>query len=72
MSTTLTITPQASNTVRVTNSNTIVQPQNQVTTLTISSAIPGAAQDAQAVAFSNAARTLSSATTVEQALLTVS
>ena len=69
MATTLTITPQVSNTVTVTNSNTIVQPQNQVTTLTITSAIPGAAQDAQAIAFTNAARTLSSATTVEQALL---
>jgi|TARA_R110000851_G_scaffold230776_1_gene383574 hypothetical protein len=69
MATTLTITPQASNTLTVTNSNTVVQPSNAVTTLTISSAIAGAAADAQGIAFANAARTISTATTVEQALL---
>ena len=69
MATTLTITPQVSNTVKVTNSNTIVKPQNQVTTLTISSAIPGASPNAAGIAFDSAARTISSATTVSQALL---
>ena len=59
MATQLTITPQPTS-IGVTNSTT---------TLTISSAIAGAATDAQGITFQNAARTISSASTVEQALL---
>ena len=59
MATQLTITPQTTS-IGVTNSTT---------TLTISSAIAGAATDAQGITFQNAARTISSASTVEQALL---
>ena len=69
MATTLTITPQAENDITITQDNTVVSATNNVTTLTISSAIPGAAQDAAGITFENAARTLSSATTVETALL---
>lgn len=59
MATQLTITPQT----------TSIGVTNQTTTLTISSAIAGAATDAQGITFSNAARTISGASTVEQALL---
>ena len=59
MATTLTITPQS----------TSVGVTNQVTTLTVSAAIAGAATDAQGITFANAARTLSTAATVESALL---
>ena len=59
MATQLTITPQT----------TSVGVTNTTTTLTISSAIAGAATDAQGITFQNAARTISSASTVEQALL---
>ena len=59
MATTLTITPQS----------TSVGVTNQVTTLTVSAAIAGAATDAQGITFQNAARTISTASTVEQALL---
>jgi hypothetical protein len=62
MSTTLTITPQTT-AVGVTNSTTTIQ---------ISAAIAGAATDAQGITFSNAARTISTASTVEQALLQLS
>ena len=62
MATQLTITPQTTS-IGVTNSTT---------TLTISSAIAGAATDAQGITFQNAARTISSASTVEQALLQLS
>ena len=59
MATTLTITPET----------TSVGVTNQVTTLTVSAAIAGAATDAQGITFANAARTLSTAGTVESALL---
>ena len=59
MATQLTITPQT----------TSIGVTNQTTTLTISSAIAGAATDAQGITFQNAARTISGASTVEQALL---
>ena len=59
MATQLTITPQT----------TSIGVTNNTTTLTISSAIAGAATDAQGITFQNAARTISSASTVEQALL---
>lgn len=59
MATKLTITPQ----------NTSVSATSNVTTLTISSAIAGAASDASGISFENAARTLANATTVEDALL---
>ena len=59
MATQLTITPQT----------TSIGVTNATTTLTISSAIAGAATDAQGITFQNAARTISSASTVEQALL---
>ena len=59
MATQLTITPQT----------TSIGVTNTTTTLTISSAIAGAATDAQGITFQNAARTISSASTVEQALL---
>jgi hypothetical protein len=62
MATTLTITPQTT-AVGVTNSTTTIQ---------ISAAIAGAATDAQGITFSNAARTISTASTVEQALLQLS
>ena len=55
----LTITPET----------TSVGVTNNVTELTISSAIAGAATDAQGITFQNAARTISTASTVEQALL---
>ena len=55
----LTITPET----------TAVGVTNNVTELTISTAIAGAATDAQGITFQNAARTISSASTVEQALL---
>ncbi len=59
MAVTLTITPET----------TSVSATANTTTLTISSAIAGAATDAQGITFANRARTLSSATTVESALL---
>ena len=59
MATKLTITPQT----------TSLSTTNQVTTLTISSAIAGAATDASGITFTNAARTLESADNVEDALL---
>ena len=59
MATTLTITPET----------TSVGVTNQTTTITVSAAIAGAATDAQGITFQNAARTISSASTVEQALL---
>lgn len=59
MATQLTITPQT----------TSIGVTNKTTTLTISSAIAGAATDAQGITFQNAARTISGASTVEQALL---
>ena len=59
MATTLTITPQS----------TSVGVTNQVTTLTVSAAIAGASTDAQCITLANAARTLSTAGTVESALL---
>ena len=59
MATQLTITPQT----------TSIGVTNATTTLTISSAIAGAATDAQGITFQNAARTISTASTVEQALL---
>ena len=55
----LTITPET----------TSVGVTNNVTELTISTAIAGAATDAQGITFQNAARTISDASTVEQALL---
>ena len=55
----LTITPET----------TSVGVTNTVTELTISSAIAGAATDAQGITFNNAARTISTADTVEEALL---
>ena len=59
MATKLTITPQ----------NTSVNATSNVTTLTISSAIAGAASDASGISFENAARTIAGANTVEDALL---
>ena len=59
MATQVTITPQT----------TSVGVTNQTTTLTISSAIAGAATDAQGITFANAARSISTASTVEQGLL---
>ncbi len=59
MSVKLSITPQT----------TSVGVTNQTTEITISAAIAGAATDAQGITFSNAARTISTASTVEQALL---
>jgi len=59
MSVKLTITPET----------TSVGVTNEVTEVTISAAIAGAATDAQGITFQNAARTISSASTVEQALL---
>ena len=59
MATQLTITPQT----------TSIGVTNKTTTLTISSAIAGAATDAQGITFQNAAWTISGASTVEQALL---
>ena len=59
MSVKLSITPQT----------TSVGVTNQTTEITISAAIAGAATDAQGITFSNAARTISTADTVEQALL---
>lgn len=59
MAVTLTITPET----------TSVSATATTTELTISSAIAGAATDAQGITFANRARTLSSATTVESALL---
>jgi len=59
MSTILKITPQT----------TSVGATAQTTTVTISSAIAGAATDAQGITFANAARSISSASTVETALL---
>ena len=59
MATQVTITPQT----------TSVGVTNQTTTLTISSAIAGAATDAQGITFANAARSISTASTVEQRLL---
>ena len=59
MATQLTITPQT----------TSIGVTNATATLTISSAIAGAATDAQGITFQNAARTISTASTVEQALL---
>ncbi len=53
----------------VTPLTTAVGVTNQTTTLTISAAVAGAATDAQGITFANRARTLSSATTVETALL---
>ena len=53
MATQLTITPQT----------TSVGVTNTTTTLTISSAIAGAATDAQGITFQNAARTISTAST---------
>ena len=55
----LTITPETTS-VGVTNS---------VTELTISSAVSGAATDAQGISFTNAARTISTASNVQEALL---
>jgi hypothetical protein len=62
MATTLTITPQT----------TAIGVTNNTTTIQISAAIAGAATDAQGITFSNAARTISTASTVEQALLQLS
>ena len=59
MATTLTITPQT----------TSISATSDVTTLTISSAVAGLATDAQGVTFQNAARTISDADNVEDALL---
>ncbi len=59
MATTLTITPQT----------TSISATSEVTTLTISTAVAGLATDAQGVTFANAARTISGADTVEDALL---
>ena len=59
MATKLTITPQT----------TSISTTNQVTELTISSAVAGAATDAAGITFANAARTLSTANNVEDALL---
>ena len=59
MATQVTITPQT----------TSIGVTNQTTTLTISSAIAGAATDAQGITFANAARSISTASTVEQGLL---
>tara|TARA_Y100001963_G_scaffold57832_1_gene80932 strand:- start:150 stop:530 length:381 start_codon:yes stop_codon:yes gene_type:complete len=59
MATTLTITPQT----------TSISATSDVTTLTISSAVAGLATDAQGVTFTGAARTLSEADSVEDALL---
>jgi len=53
----------------VTPLTTAVGVTNQTTTLTISAAVAGAATDAQGITFANRARTLSSASTVETALL---
>ena len=55
----LTITPET----------TSVGVTNNVTELTISSAVSGAATDAQGISFTNAARTISTADNVEDALL---
>jgi hypothetical protein len=62
MATTLTITPQT----------TAIGVTNNTTTIQVSAAIAGAATDAQGITFSNAARTISTASTVEQALLQLS
>ena len=59
MATTLTITPQT----------TSISATSDVTTLTISSAVAGLATDAQGVTVQNAARTISDADNVEDALL---
>ena len=59
MSVKLSITPQT----------TSLGVTNQTTAITISAAIAGAATDAQGITFSNAARTIATASTVEQALL---
>ena len=59
MSVKLSITPQT----------TSLGVTNQTTEITISAAIAGAATDAQGITFSNAARTIATASTVEQALL---
>ena len=55
----LTITPET----------TSVGVTNNVTELTISSAVSGAATDAQGISFTNAARTISTASNVQEALL---
>ena len=55
----LTITPET----------TSVGGTNNVTELTISSAVSGAATDAQGISFTNAARTISTASNVQEALL---
>ncbi len=59
MATTLTITPQT----------TSISATSEVTTLTISTAVAGLATDAQGVSFSGAARTISGADNVQEALL---
>ena len=59
MSVKLSITPQT----------TSLGVTNQTTEITISAAIAGAATDAQGITFSNAARTIATASTVEQSLL---
>jgi|TARA_B100000959_G_scaffold285792_1_gene361768 hypothetical protein len=56
-------------TLEITPQTTSVSATANTTTLTISSAIAGAATDAQGITFANRARTLSSASTVEAALL---
>ena len=61
MATTLTITPQT----------TSISATANTTTLTISSAVAGLATDAQGVTFANAARTISDADNVEDALLSL-
>ena len=53
----------------ITQETTSVGVTNNVTELTISSAVSGAATDAQGISFTNAARTISTADNVEDALL---
>ena len=55
--------------VTITPETTSVGVTNNVTELTISSAVSGAATDAQGISFTNAARTISTADNVEDALL---
>jgi len=68
MATVLTITPQAANDLTIVPDNTVVSATNAVTTLTISSAIAGAAEDAAAITFDNPTNTLVGQTTVQGAL----
>tara|TARA_Y100001951_G_scaffold2644_1_gene1812 strand:- start:158 stop:568 length:411 start_codon:yes stop_codon:yes gene_type:complete len=68
MATVLTITPQAANDLTVTQDNTVISATSNVTTLTISSAIAGAAADAQGITFDNPTNTLVGQSTVQSAL----